>query len=141
MKAVEQHKIRNEHIRNTLRLDNPLDIIKQRQAVFIGNVCRMPESRLPRKFLNAWVENPRRASKPFNTLRNSYADTLHCITQCSKHCPLKEWVKLTQCKKEGSILSDRWMQEQHDAENTLDITPYWVSHSGSRSQASADNNQ
>eukprot|EP00978_Attheya_sp_CCMP212_P004018 scaffold8592_cov54-Attheya_sp.AAC.1 len=49
------------------------NMIKKRQLIWIGKLARLPENRLPRQLLAAWVQNLRKHGKPQLTLRNTMA--------------------------------------------------------------------
>jgi hypothetical protein len=108
---VEQLHIRNEHIRNHHDLDDPLDIIRKRQFLFLGKLARMPNTRLPKKFLTAWVSKTRRASHPFHTLRNSYVETLQTVLDLPDNTgAISTWVPLA-CDEPGwRQLATNWQR-------------------------------
>ena len=54
-------------------------IIASRQLRWVGKIACMSESRLPRKFINAWHQNPRPIGRPLTTIRHTYLFALKLI--------------------------------------------------------------
>ena len=79
MYQVRDLRIRNEHIRNHLCLDDPLDIIRKRQFAFLGKLARQPEEKLTRKLLGCWIGATRVMGRPQMTLRHPYVETLRAM--------------------------------------------------------------
>jgi hypothetical protein len=58
MHHVAEYQIKNEHIHNYFSVPDPIDIIQKCQFNLLGKFARMDPTRLPRKFLTAWVSRP-----------------------------------------------------------------------------------
>ena len=94
MGQVKDHHIRNEHLRNKLTVEDPLVTIRARQAKFLGRLARMPDHRLPRKFLNAWIAKPRHTGRPAASTKATFVSTLRDILgpPVDEHGRLQTWI-------------------------------------------------
>jgi hypothetical protein len=114
MRHVKEYRIRNEHVPNHLQVPDILATIKRRQFNTLGNFARMPLTRLPRKFVTAWVSKTRRIGRPFNTLRNSYVGALSEIMGpqiLTSGGALKNWHSQVTEKKEWEQLAADWLKK------------------------------
>jgi hypothetical protein len=72
MHCVAEYQIKNEHIHNYFSsIPDPIDIIQKCQFNLLGKFARMDPTRLPCKFLTAWVSHPRHSGGQHYTLRNA----------------------------------------------------------------------
>jgi hypothetical protein len=113
MHQVEEHRIRNEHVRNCAGVPNLLHIIQQRQFVALGGFARLPTHRLPRKFINAWIAKPRRVGRPFHTLRNSLNESLGAILGPSvsdRGGAIRDWIPQATEKTAWDRLARDWLK-------------------------------
>eukprot|EP00957_Ditylum_brightwellii_P182850 13928229-Ditylum_brightwellii.AAC.1 len=66
----------------------------RRQVRWLGNIARMRENRLPRKFIAAWHTNPRPTGRPQQTMRHTCLHALRmleAIPQDDKEGKLETW--------------------------------------------------
>ena len=114
MHHAEQFHIRNKHIRNRLLVPDPLDIIRRRQFNQLGKFARLPDDRLPRKLLTAWIMTPRQVGRPRNMLRHSYVEALrHTIGERTPdNGALNSWTHLAQQKTQWENLSLDWIERR-----------------------------
>ena len=97
MKTVENFHIRNEHLRNKLNLPDIMETVHYRQFRFLGNIARLPDTHLQRKFLSAWIKRPRLVGRLQHTLRHLHVDMLQQILGkevVSQEGPLRQWLPL-----------------------------------------------
>jgi len=94
MFEVEAHRITNPAIRHRFcNIPCITDIITRRQLRWIGKLAQMPDTRLPRKFLAAWVPHPRKPGQPQHTLRKTMAHSIRqIIPTLSYEAKLNEWL-------------------------------------------------
>jgi hypothetical protein len=120
MLNVEALKITNIMVRrefnNITTMEN---MIKKRQLIWIGKLARLPESRLPRQLLAAWVQNPRKRGKPQLTLRNTMAKAIETIIpSAGMEATLLEWLPWAEDNKAWDSLVTTWWKTCHrDDEN------------------------
>ena len=115
MMNVEALKITNEMVRrefnNITTMEN---MIKKRQLNWIGKLARLPEERLPRQLLAAWVQNPRKRGKPQLTLRSSMAKALETIIpESGKEAPLNLWLPWAENDVAWQKLISDWWKTCH----------------------------
>jgi hypothetical protein len=112
---VENYRIRNEHLRVHLSLPCIIDIIRQRQFNFIGKIARLPHQHLYRRFMTAWIHNPRRSGGQQKTLRNTYLDTLQNVLpdDVDRSGTVGSWTHLAQQKSYWKQLGTEWIARQH----------------------------
>jgi hypothetical protein len=92
---VVEYQIKNEHIRNYFSVPDPIDIIQKCQFNLLGKFARMDPTRLPRKFLTAWVSHPQCSGGQHYTLRNSYVETLqHILPNIPDNGTIDSWLPL-----------------------------------------------
>ena len=94
MLEVQMRKITNEFLYEEFRIDPIAHIMASRQVRWLGNIARMGENRLPRKFIAAWHTNPRPMGRPQQTLRHTYLHALRmlgAIPQDDKEGKLETW--------------------------------------------------
>ena len=90
------------------------NMIKKRQLNWIGKLARLPEERLPRQLLAAWVQNPRKRGKPQLTLRNSMAKALETIIpESGKEAPLNLWLPWAENDVAWQKLISDWWKTCH----------------------------
>ena len=114
MHHVEQYHIRNEHVRNCLCIPDPLDIIRRRQFNQLGKFARMPDHRLPRRLLTAWIQSSRQIGRPRMTLRDSYVETLQHIIgdDVPNDGALSSWIPLAQSRSNWEDMSQDWIERR-----------------------------
>ena len=100
MFEVEEKKITNEEVRRKLGgIKNIDEFIRQRGLDTLATQLRLPDSRLPKKLVTAWICNPRRPNQPQKNLRATYADHItEVIPGASKEGILSEWAHLAREK-------------------------------------------
>ena len=94
MLEVQMCKISNEFLYEEFRIDPIANIMASMQVRWLGNIARMGENRLPRKFIAAWHTNPRPTGRPQQTLRHTYLHALRmlgAIPQDDKEGKLETW--------------------------------------------------
>jgi hypothetical protein len=111
---VEKYHIRNEHVRNRLSVPDPLDIIRRRQFNQLGKFARLPEHRVPRQFISAWIGTSRRSGGQYTTLRSSMVDALQHILgdTIPDNGALASWIPMTRKKSEWERLSQDWIERE-----------------------------
>ena len=119
MLNVEALRITNEMVRkefnNITTMEN---MIKKRQIIWIGKLARLPENRLPRQLLSAWVQNPRKRGKPQLTLRNAMAKAIETIIPDSgMEAQLNKWLPWAENKVAWEKLVTNWWKTCHPHEN------------------------
>jgi hypothetical protein len=74
----------------------------------------MGPTRLPRKFLTAWVSHPRRSGgQQHYTLRNSYAETLqHILPNIPDNGTINSWLPLVQNHEQWKTLGTEWIKHR-----------------------------
>lgn len=115
MHHVEQFHIRNEHVRSRLSIDDPLDIVRRRQFNQLGKFARLPEHRVPRKFIAAWIGRPRCRGRPRTNLRHAHVDALQHIlgADVSDNGALRDWLPLAQSRASWDGLGSEWIKRRH----------------------------
>lgn len=68
----KEHRIRMHTLLDRCGLNTFREYVDSRQLGWLGHVARMGQSRLPRRFLTAWVDNPR----PLGGLNKTYGHRL-----------------------------------------------------------------
>jgi len=124
MWKIEKEHLRNEHIRNRLQVPDVHEIITKRQLQFIGKIARMPDSRLPRRLLTAWVGNPRKKGKPHLMVRNSYVDALHQLLgeeEVGQKAILTDWIDKAECESSWLCLLNNWETETNRRQTRLGV--------------------
>ena len=99
---TREHRIRTSELRRRLRLETIDVYIEQRKVRWAGHVARMGPERIPRKFLTAWVRNPRPHGRPQYTFGHSLNKTLERagITTVSE-----TWSQMAQAARRGARAS------------------------------------
>jgi hypothetical protein len=70
-------------------------------------------TRLPRKFLTAWVSHPRRSGGQHYTLRNSYVETLqHILPNIPDNGTIDSWLPLAQNREQWKTLGTEWIKHR-----------------------------
>jgi hypothetical protein len=82
----------------------------------------MDPTRLPRKFLTAWVSHPQRSGGGQHyTLRNSYVETLqHILPNIPDNGTIDSWLPLAQNREQWKTLGTEWIKHRQ----TLTIYQY-----------------
>ena len=80
-------------------------LLNTRYIRWAGHVARMPQSRLPRRMLTAWVDNPRPRGKSCHGYAHWLNKELHAVGICTERCALAM----------GNFTS--WMQQAQDRES------------------------
>eukprot|EP00957_Ditylum_brightwellii_P083893 6376030-Ditylum_brightwellii.AAC.1 len=91
---VQAYQIFNKAIYADFNIDPVECILASRQLRWISKIAHMGESRLPRKFLAAWHQNPRPVGRRQMTIRHSYIHALHiigAISEDDKAGKLSDW--------------------------------------------------
>ena len=77
------------------------EIIDERRLDWLGNVARQSDDKLPKRFLTAWIMNPRKNGGQKHTLRNYNASAINQMltyngvnTNPSNECPSKLWLPM-----------------------------------------------
>jgi hypothetical protein len=115
MYQVKDYHIRNEHLRNKLSVPDPIDTVRRRQFNFLGRLARLPDHRLPRKFLTAWIQKPRHVGRPHLTVNHSFAESLRAILgedTVEVHGLLQDWIPLAQNQAAWKKLGDSWVLQR-----------------------------
>jgi hypothetical protein len=89
-------RLTNENLRKKLDYIATMEeIIDERRLYWLGNAARQSDEKLPKKFLTAWIMNPRKSGGQNQTLRDFNASSINCMlvyngvaTTPSKECPL-----------------------------------------------------
>ena len=80
MFLVETFQLTNEIIRHwCCNMPCILDIITKRQLDWIGQVARMPESKVQKQLCMSWTHHPRKVGRPQISPRTTYAQAIHAI--------------------------------------------------------------
>jgi hypothetical protein len=89
--------------------------------------ARMDPTRLPHKFLTAWVSHPRRSGGQHYTLQNSYVKTLqHILPNIPDNGTIDSWLPLAQNREQWKTLGTEWIK--HRQALTI-YQPVWSSSS------------
>jgi hypothetical protein len=113
MHHVAEYQIKKEHIRNYFSVPDPIDIIRKCQFNLLGKFARMDPTRLPRKFLTAWVSHPRCSGGQHYTLRNSYVETLqHILPNIPDNGTIDSWLPLAQNREQWKSLGTEWIKHR-----------------------------
>jgi hypothetical protein len=73
----------------------------------------MDQTRLPRKFLTAWVSHPRHSRGQHYTLRNSYVETLqHILPNIPDNGTIDAWLPLAQNHEQWKTLGTEWIKHR-----------------------------
>uniref|UniRef100_A0A7S2I8R2 Endonuclease-reverse transcriptase n=2 Tax=Helicotheca tamesis TaxID=374047 RepID=A0A7S2I8R2_9STRA len=81
MAEVQENRIRNVDLYPMFEIDPIDNIVASRQLRWLGKIAMMKETRLPRKFINAWHPNPRPVGRPLTTIRHTYLRALKLIDE------------------------------------------------------------
>jgi len=76
MIEVRDQQITNQQIYTKFNIDPIENIMVSRQLRWLGKIANMPDTRIPRKFLNAWHEASRPVGRLQQTLRHTYIHAL-----------------------------------------------------------------
>eukprot|EP00978_Attheya_sp_CCMP212_P025434 scaffold81767_cov26-Attheya_sp.AAC.1 len=77
---VEALRITNKQILKEFNnMPSMENIIAKRQLIWIGKLAGLPEYRLPRQLMAAWIQHPRKGGQPQLTLRNTMARVIQKI--------------------------------------------------------------
>eukprot|EP00957_Ditylum_brightwellii_P041893 3173027-Ditylum_brightwellii.AAC.1 len=79
MADVQNQRITNSSLYTSFNIDPIENIVASRQLRWIGKIALMSESRLPRKFINAWHKKPRPVGQPLVTIWHTYLHSLRLI--------------------------------------------------------------
>jgi hypothetical protein len=114
MHHVAEYQIKNEHICNYFSIPDQIGIIRKCQFNLLGKFARMdPRTCLPRKFLTAWVSDPRCSGGQHYTLRNSYVETLqHILPNIPDNGTIDSWLPLAQNREQWKTLGTEWIKHQ-----------------------------
>jgi len=114
MYHVEKFHIRNEHVRNCVSVPDVLDIVCRRQFNQLGKFARLPEHRLPRRLLAAWIHTPRQRGRPRLMLRHSYVDALQQIIgdRIPDDGALATWLPMAQSRAAWESRSEEWIMQR-----------------------------
>jgi hypothetical protein len=75
--------------------------------------AHMDPTRLPHKFLTAWVSHPRRSGGQHYTLRNSYVETLqHILPNIPDNGTIDSWLPLAQNHEQWKTLGTEWIKHR-----------------------------
>jgi hypothetical protein len=73
----------------------------------------MDPTRLPHKFLTAWVSHPRCSGGQHYTLRNSYVETLqHILPNIPDNGTIDSWLPLAQNCEQWKTLGTEWIKHR-----------------------------
>jgi hypothetical protein len=73
----------------------------------------MDPTRLPRKFLTAWVSHPRRSGGQHYKLHNSCVKTLqHILPNIPDNITIDSWLPLGQNREQWKTLGTEWIKHQ-----------------------------
>ena len=61
------HEKDEEGMEKKLKVKNIWNVLRTRRLQWAGHVYRMPETRLPRRFISSWVPNSRPVGRPYFT--------------------------------------------------------------------------
>ncbi len=119
MFEVEEKRNKNEEVRMKLdNISNIDEIIRQRSLDTLAAQLRLPDNRLPKKLVTAWISNPRRSNQPQKNPQATYAEhIMDVIPGASKEGLLSEWAHLAKEKTEWNRLigkknHGRWTEER-----------------------------
>jgi hypothetical protein len=122
MHHVTEYQIKNEHICNYFSVPDPIDIIRKRQFNLLGKFARMDPTRLPRKFLTAWVSHPRCSGGQHYTLWNSYVETLQHILPNSYSRQRHHRFMAAPCAEPWTVEGTRdWMDKAPTSTHDLSV--------------------
>jgi hypothetical protein len=123
MLQVQENRIRNGHMRNALDIDNIVDTVRFRQLNLLGKIARMPETKLQRLLINAWIGTSRPAHRQRRTARHTYADSIQEMMgpeAVGEHALAQEWMPLARDKKEWKTATTGWMEKKRNITRTND---------------------
>ena len=87
-----KHRIRTEVLLQRVGVRGMDYYLAARQLRWVGHVMRMDMSRLPRRFLTAWVQHPRPVGRPQLTFGHSLLKLLKKTgVSCGKNGELDTW--------------------------------------------------
>jgi hypothetical protein len=73
----------------------------------------MDPTRLPHKFLTAWVSHPRCSGGQHYTLQNSYVKTLqHILPNIPDNGTIDSWLPLAQNREQWKSLGTEWIKDK-----------------------------
>lgn len=93
---VKENRIKNEEVRRKCGGSQTLaQTMELKRARWLEKIAKMPETRGPRKLFLAWTSDPRPKQRPSQSLRHSYAYTLHKELKITdKEASLTGWMTL-----------------------------------------------
>jgi hypothetical protein len=104
--------------------------INKRTARYVGKIARSDDRALPKKFLAAWINKPRKNGAPQLTYNSNFARAINGILpqeQTLSNCstPLKEWLPLAKNEKSWLFYIDEYFEsclrpEESDVESEED---------------------
>ena len=94
MFTVQEQHITNAEIRNRFYNISTIEkCIEIRQLKWVGKIASMDFTRMPRKILACWTQNPRKKGRPQFNIRNSYANALKkFVPGMTDKAELKYWI-------------------------------------------------
>jgi hypothetical protein len=121
---VQALRVTNEQVReefnNMTTMEN---ILKKRQLQWIGKLARLPEHRLPRQLMAAWIQNPRKPGQPQLSLRNTMARAIETIMpEAGREAPLEIWLPWAEEEVAWNAMIEQWWKtcHQHGNDSTQD---------------------
>jgi Reverse transcriptase (RNA-dependent DNA polymerase) len=121
---VQAYRITNEQVRSLFNnCKDIITVVKSRQLKWLGTIANMDHhTRMPRKLLACWNNNPRKPGRPQLNIRNSYADALcELIPVLNPNGNLQEWLYLAADTSTWTERIDSWGKSRLSATASIFI--------------------
>jgi hypothetical protein len=126
---IEALRITNKQILKEFNnMPSMENIIAKRQLIWIGKLARLPEYRLPRQLMAAWIQHPRKGGQPQLTLRNTMAKVIQkIIPAVDKQAQLEVWLQWAEDMVAWESLVIKWWKnlylENHENCEPPELSP------------------
>ena len=95
-------RLKNEELQKKMDYIATMEeVIDKRRLDWLGNIARQSDDKLPKRFLTAWIMNPRKNGGQKHTLRDYNATAINQMLvyngvdpDPSRECPSKAWIPL-----------------------------------------------
>ena len=95
MRQTWKDRIKFSELNALLGVRNLEDSYRDRLLRWVGKLCRMPLTRLPRLLMTSWVEHPRRRGGQLKTWGRTVTTALR---KCGAPTTFRQWNALAQAK-------------------------------------------
>jgi hypothetical protein len=95
-------RLTNENLRKKMDYIATMEeVIDERRLDWLGNMARQSDNKLPKRFLTAWIMNPRKSGGQKHIIRDYNARAINQMlvyngidSNPSKECPFKAWIRI-----------------------------------------------